>query len=170
MLYESSEGHNYIQYCAMNRAGCASAQAWDWEDFPLSMLHVAYCAPLHSHQSYERTCTQSTLSLSLGNRLCVCWICQVLRRNRDVLTFYINRLACVSCFCPRCCRCPTISTVGSCLRCLFLPIHPPVCQKFEGLCLQENLDCYTNPCHYRLIVWLAHVIGEILKRERKETL
>lgn len=89
-------------------------------------------------------CTQSTLSLSLGNRLCVCWICQVQRRNRDVLTFYINRLARVSCFSPRCCCCPTISTVGSCLRYLFLPIHPPLCHEFERPMLR--LAC---PCDWR---------------------
>lgn len=76
------------------------------------------------------------------------------------MTFYINRLACVSCFCPRFCRCPTISTVGSCLRCLFLPIHPPVCQKFERpmltgepRLLHESVPlsahCLACPCDWR---------------------
>lgn len=123
-LHKSNEGHNYLHRGAMNRAVPEpepQTRPWDLEVFPVSRLHVA-------HRSSVR---ETTLSLSLGNRLCVCWSGQVLRKNRNVLTFYINRLARVSRFFPSCCCCPPISAAGSGLHGLFLSIHPPVRHKFE---------------------------------------
>lgn len=84
---------------------------------------------------------QTTLSLCLGNRFCVYWSSQVLRRNRDVLTFDINRLAYIPCFFPPVAAVRQLTLQAqTCVGCFCRFILQSAINS-EGPCVQENLYC-----------------------------
>lgn len=142
----------------MNRAvPVPQPRPWDWEVFPTSRLYVACCSSVRAtsirvHRPH-RVCLLVAAFAYVGSD-------QVLRRNRDVLTFYINRLACVSRLFPS----PVAAVRQLALQAqactvLFLSAHSPVCHKCERPVLTREPRLLHVSVPYQLIFQLTQVIG-----------